>query len=449
MRDGTALGWNRRMTRSLRCLTLACSVAAATAGAGCSDASPAAPARPACNKVDPLAPGRLLLGGWHDNFLIGGSPITFQPRPPVEFAHNLARLESYAGRELAWTYVPIYWNEKGFAFPTEHVRAIHERLGGEVVPFLTIDLKTANLPCKATHCFYRGIIDGTYDDLTRAFADEVLAYVNEGGGRRPLMIVIDGETNAGWDGTPDAETYKAAVRKIYRTMREHNGAERVLTWVHWGNTALGSDPEDSYAAWYPEDTSDGITFDYLMVGLHAGYPELWGECVSGVEWLEKGYPKLPGPGLYEQVRAANPRRPILMEADATAYLEGPEPKAMERHCVIDNPDFVASDPSSHPGVAQWITELYGALAAGDFPAVRGVSWWGDGPFESESETWWTNLIHPLDGSDPESARPPVSFDYGGAGQPIVDAYRSAIADGAHFVDGHGVATTDRCELVVD
>lgn len=409
-----------------------------------------------CRKLAKLPPGQAYFGGWHDHL----DATTAGLQPPAQHARNAKRLALRAGPagELAFSYVFARFTAADLPFPVEHLDALHGQFGpAGIVPFVTVNLYEENARCPAgTDCFFHAVTSGAHDALIRGFRDRLRRHVLAAPGRT-VMLSLDGEMNAGWPGVPDdPAVHVAAVRHFYDVLAE-DGTDRLVTWVYFDAPQLFWEEDGRpmqgkpFGAYYPGDAAhpyDALfisfrTGEFASVVSIVGAPGFSG-CESIVESLRAPYhPRAPA-GIYAQAAAVDPTLPIFLELTLGAVLGTPPPLETD-HCVVTNPAFSPpKGPGNRRGITELVGELFTAFAAGEFPRLGGIGYWGDRP--EGMEEWdlvISTLFDPLDGTDPLGD---PSDGYGwpvqGVMEPFVSRFREHLASpGIHLRP----TVTERCE----
>ncbi len=302
--------------------------------------------------------------------------FAFGPREDRVTTSTVRMFENLVGKPVAWAYFSNNWFT-GIRFPLSAVRAI-SRTGA--VPFIRMMARSSfDLP--DTVYTLQKIIDGKFDLPLIRWA---VAARRTG---IPLMVEFGGEMNGNWfpwsgvynggDTTtgygdpalPDGpERFRDAYRHIIDLFR-NQGADNI-TWVFHAN--YSSTPEErwnSMAAYYPGD-------DYIdWIGESA-----YGAQMQGDSWdlltdvLDESYPELA---------AVSPSKPL----------------ALLEFGVIDD---------GIPGhKAAWIREGLDSIRGGEYPRIRGISYW-ESEFIADNGTVSNMLLN----SSPD----------------VLQSYRSAIAD---------------------
>jgi hypothetical protein len=261
---------------------------------------------------------------------------------------KIQSFDSLAKKKLAWAYSSNHWLNGVIAFPKASVEAC--RLHG-TVPYLRLQPWSEMEQYRADPIFsMQAFIDGKFDAPLRQWARDARD------SNSPIMIEFGPEVNGYWfpwngkwnggakrDGygdplIPDGpERFRDAYRHLIDLFRAE-GANNI-TWV------LHVD-----AQWDPEEEWNQVKYYYPG----DNYIDWIGVSVFGAQlpthnWIEFA-PLLKG--FLKQVDEATTTKPILIS----------------EYGVIEKP--------SSPGLkAKWIKDALTSIESGQFPRVRGVTYW--------------------------------------------------------------------------
>ncbi len=265
---------------------------------------------------------------------------------------DLAAYERVVGQKASWVYFSHNWYA-GRAFPLATATWI--RAHG-AVPFIRLMLRSrGHAPGKPEREYsLQAIIDGRFDADLSAWARAAAAFGS------PLLVEYGTEVNGEWfgwngkfhgggrkDGFGDPakadgpERFVAAFRHVVGTMRAAGATN--LTWVFHLDAAQSPDAAwNQFENYYP----GGEYVQWIAVSCYGPLKP------SSPPGDSLGFRQKFDP-VYARIVKMAPEKPILIA---------------EFGCASGHP---------HVDAAAWARAALTGLLAGDWPAVRGFSWWNE------------------------------------------------------------------------
>ena len=255
---------------------------------------------------------------------------------------DVTSYESAAGAPVAWVFFSNNWY-RSRSFPLAKATWIHDH---GAVPYIRLMLRPSSNELSKSHgpdrSFpLRAIIAGRFDADFRRWADAARAY----GG--PLLVEYGTEMNGFWfswnathNGHADgAEEFRRAYRHIVTLMRNRGATN--ISWVfHVNNDDQPARPWNRMERYYPGDRY----IDWLAVSVY-------GSLLPTEHWNESFRAGLTG--AYRRLAALAPSKPI----------------------AVAEFGVTKGNPRVDPTV--WASRAFATLASGDFPRIRGFSWWNE------------------------------------------------------------------------
>ncbi len=268
--------------------------------------------------------------------------------------------ENLVGKKIVWGYFSNNWYN-GITFPEDAVRTLH-RLG--VVPFIRLMPRSSlDTYVEEDEFTLDNIINGKFDKELRKWAQDAK---NTG---IPILLEFGTEVNGDWfpwcgatngggettgygDPTqPDGpEKFKDAYRHIFNIFKKE-GARNITWFIHYIDYSWPEAWWNKMEYYYPGDEY----VDWIGVSVYG--PLTWHE-----EWME--FSEIMD-DIYDELTSISPGKPI-------AILEF---GVMEGHPLGDK--------------AEWIRGALTSLKNGDYPEVKGISYWHS-KWENEDGSF-TNL----------------------------------------------------------
>jgi hypothetical protein len=265
---------------------------------------------------------------------------------------TLADVTSYegaAGRSVAWVYFSNNWY-RSRAFPAGKARWIS---GHGSVPYIRMMLRhTSNErsrrdgPDKTFSL--RRIVDGDFDANLRAWGDAAAEF----GG--PLLVEYGTEMNGFWFPWNSIHNGRERGTRLFRQAYRHiidvvssRGADNISWVFHVNDTDQPAQPWNRLEKYYPGDHY----IDWLATSVYGALTpqENWNQ--SFAQGMNSVYPRL---------RALAPTKPILVS------------------------EFGVTAGNDRVDPTRWAGRALDGLLGGEWPRVRGFSWW--------NETWQNDNV---------------------------------------------------------
>jgi len=268
---------------------------------------------------------------------------------------DVTSYESTAGAPAAWVYFSDNWY-RSREFPQNKAAWIGQH---GAVPFIRLMLRHNTNELKPSHgpdaSFpLRAIVNGRFDASLRRWGVGARDY------GQPLLVEFGTEVNGfwfSWNATHNghnrgAALFRAAYRHIVTVIR-HAGASNISWVFHVNNDDQPARPWNRMERYYPGDRY----VDWLAVSDY-------GAVQPNEHWNRAFRAGLVS--AYRRLTALAPGKPIAVA------------------------EFGVTKGNPRVDPVGWASRAFATLASGNFPAIRGFSWWNE---------HWTNDRVPAHDSD--------------------------------------------------